>query len=89
VFQGRIIHRRAIAEPDSLAEVCVIRGIVADYECEDVLNVAKAIYKEKTGETMEWRPDPGDVGHDIPGEPWTEADLPRLLPRLVRIHLER
>jgi hypothetical protein len=42
-------HRRAIAEPDSLADVCIIRGIVADHECEDVLSVAKAPYEEKTG----------------------------------------
>jgi hypothetical protein len=88
VFQGRMAHRRAIADPDSLADVCVIRGIVADYECEDVLNVAKALYEEKTGEMMEWISDPGDLGHEMPGEPWTEAELPKLLPRLVRIHLD-
>lgn len=88
VFQGRMAHRRAIAEPDSLAEVCVIRGLVADDECEDVLNVAKALHEEKTGELMEWRSDPGDLGQDMPGEPWAEADLPEFLPRLARIHIE-
>jgi hypothetical protein len=88
VFQGRMAHRRAIAEPDSLADVCVIRGIVADYECEDVLNVAKALYEEKTGEMMDWRSDPGDLDREMRGEPWTEADLPKLLPRLARIHGE-
>jgi hypothetical protein len=31
---------------------------------------------------------PGDLGQDIPGESWTEADLPKALPRLVRIHME-
>jgi hypothetical protein len=87
VLQGRMVHRRAIADPDSLADVCVIRGIVADYECEDVLNVAKALYEEKTGEMMKWRSDPGDLGHEMPGEPWTEVELPKFLPRLARIHL--
>ncbi len=61
MFQGRLPYRRAIAEPDSLADVCTARGIVADYECEDALNVAEALHEEKTGETMEWESDPGDL----------------------------
>lgn len=85
VFQGRAAHRRAIADPDSLADMCITRGLVADYECEDVLNVAKALYEEKTGEMLDWRPDPGDLDPEMPGEPWTDADLPKLLPRLTRI----
>lgn len=86
VFQGREVHRRAIADPDSLADVCTVPGVVADYECEEVLNVAKRLYEERTGTDMDWRSDPGDVGVRMPGEPWEDEDLPRLLPRLARIH---
>jgi hypothetical protein len=89
VFQGRQIHQGAITDPDSLAEVCTARGIVADYECEDVLNVAKGLYQERTGEIMACRSDPGDVGLAMPGERWADRDLPRLLPRLASIHTER
>jgi hypothetical protein len=63
VFQGREVHKRAIADPDSLSDTCTVRGIVAEYECEEVLNVAKRLYEEAD-------------------------DLPRLLPRLCRIHVE-
>lgn len=69
VFQGRMAHRRAIAEPDSLADVCVIRGFVADYEYEDVLNVAKALYEEKAGTLMEWRSDPATSAKTRPANP--------------------
>ena len=88
VFQGQQAHRLAIADPDSLADTCTARGVVADYECEDVLNVAKRLYRIRTGDSMDWRSDPGDLGREMPGEPWTEEQLPQLLPRLARIHLE-
>jgi hypothetical protein len=86
VFQGHDIHRRAMTEPDTLAEVCTVRGTVADYECEEVLNVAKRLYEEQTGEAMDWQSDPGDLGQEMPGDSWTDEDLPKLLPRLVQIH---
>lgn len=89
VFQGREAHRRAITDPDSLADICTLRGVVADYECEGVLNVAKRLYQERSGQDMDWQPDPGDLGHRMPGEPWAEEQLPELLPRLARIHSER
>jgi hypothetical protein len=88
VFQGARMYQRAIAEPDSLAEICTLRGVVADYECEEVLNVAKALFRERTGEMMDWRSDPGDLGQEMPGERWEEYDLPTKLPRLSRIHTE-
>jgi hypothetical protein len=53
-----------------------------------VLNVAKRLYEERTGEQMDWRSDPGDLGQQMPGERWKDEDLPELLPRLARIHLE-
>ena len=89
VLQGREVHQHAITDPDSLAEVCTVRGIVADYECEEVLNVAKRLFEERMGKPMDWRLDPEDQGCILPGDPWEVEDLPNILPRLSRIHLER
>lgn len=85
VFRGRSIHHQAILDPDSLADACAARDAASEYECENVLNMAKYLYEEKTGEMMEWRSDPGDLDQDLPGEPWGKADLPRALPRLYRL----
>jgi hypothetical protein len=88
VFQGRETHRQAITDPDSLADICTDRGVVADYECEGVLNVAKRLYRERTGQDLSWQSDPGDLGQPMPGERWADEELPLLLPRLYRIHSE-
>jgi Protein of unknown function (DUF4240) len=82
VFQGREIHEQAIANPDSLADICPTQGL-ADYECEEVLNIAKGLYEKRTGKMMEWRSDPGDLGQRKPGNQWKTKDLPKLLPRLA------
>jgi hypothetical protein len=84
VSQGREDHRKAVAEPDSLAEVCV--SPVLDYECNAIRGVAKDLYAARTGQVMKWRSDPGDLDQPLPGEPWEVEDLPKLLPRLARIH---
>jgi hypothetical protein len=87
IMQGRDIYERALADPDSLAEVCDEPG--EDAECEDVLYVADELYVVKTGSEME----DSSAGHAESDEPaglrWKEDDLPRLLPRLSRIHSER
>jgi len=84
IMQGKAIYEKALADPDSLADVCDEPGV--DAECEDVLYVAGELFEEKTGSEME----AGSGGHMETDEPegarWEEGDLPRLLPRLSRIH---
>ena len=89
VAQGRPTYDAALQEPDSLSTICTLRGVVADYECEDVLNVAKTIYSSKTGQDMSWRADPGDLNdHPMPGRAWQDdAELRAMLPRLAAIHM--
>lgn len=88
VTQGKQVYDAALNDPDSLADVCALEGVVADYECEDVLMVARHLYNSKTGQDMSWRSDPGDLDQVMPGAEWTEDDdLRKLLPRLAAIHL--
>lgn len=84
IMQGRDVYERALLDPDSLAELCDEPGEEAD--CEDVLYVAGEIFAEKTGSEME--PSSGEhMETDEPaGERWEEDELPRLLPKLGRIH---
>jgi hypothetical protein len=84
IMQGKDIYEEALADPDSLAEVCDEPGEYC--ECEDVLYIAGALFEERTGSEMEQ----DSAGHletiEPVGERWEEADLPRRLPRLARIH---
>lgn len=87
VMQGQAIYETALADPDALADVCAVPN--EDAECEEVLYVARQLYEEKTGQELTPQPLRGETPGDEPsGAPWDEDDLPELLPRLARIHLE-
>ena len=84
VMQGRELFERALADPDSLADLC--GDPEEDYECEDVLYVARELYEEKTGSEMPYHGTIDAVSSGPAGERWEEDDLEALLPRLTHIH---
>ena len=89
VAQGRQVYSTALKDPDSLAGVCAIEGVVADYEYAELLVVARDLYESKTGDEMDWRSDPGDLDQVMPGKEWEdEDDLREILPHLAAIHLD-
>src|SRR5690349_15646124 len=51
VVQGQAIYLAALADPDSLADVCTVPN--EDAECEGVLYVARGLYLEKTGRELD------------------------------------
>jgi hypothetical protein len=84
IMQGREIYEKALANPDSLAELC--GDTEEDYECEDVLYVARQLYEDKTGTEMAYA---GAIDANTAGpagERWEEGDLAGRLPELTRIH---
>jgi hypothetical protein len=83
-MQGREIYEHALADPDSLAELCTTPGELA--ECERVLYVANELYDQKTGGEMEESCGGYAETDDPGGVRLGDDDVLRLFPRLVRIH---
>jgi hypothetical protein len=92
IAHGRDAVARAVREPDSLAEMSVIK-IAADsgavFEAEEVLTIAAEAYVQATGDELPpsdappTRPDPADL--------WdfdNEDEMRRRLPRLSALFLE-
>lgn len=88
--QGRETFERAVAEPDSLADLPAVRHIAAgggpDLECESMFGVVWDAYGQVTG-TMEL---PREVTGEYPElEPWWDLDgadgARRRLPRLAAL----
>jgi len=77
LLRGREVWERALADPDSLADVPATRG---DVECEDVLYAVGKAYREVTGSDLGFAT--ATVEAEPAGQEWDEDDLPRLLPRL-------
>ena len=85
VMQGEAVFRKALADPDSLADV--LQDDV-DAECEEMLYVAGYVYEEKTGSELSLAGMAHDPVTGPTGESWEEEDLPRLLPRLSALRWE-
>lgn len=49
--QGRDVFERAVADPDSLADVPAVRERL-DLEAEDMFGVAHSVYWDRTGEAL-------------------------------------
>jgi hypothetical protein len=92
IAHGRDAVARAVREPDSLAEMSVIK-MAADsgavFEAEEVLTIAAEAYVQATGDELPasdappTRPDPADL--------WdfdNEDEMRRRLPRLSALFLE-
>lgn len=80
VFLGRDIFERALADPDSLADLDdrTLNGLFY----EGLLYVPYQLHEQKAGPMPD--PDPSSIPLDPAGEPWEEEDLPSLHPALNR-----
>lgn len=84
IGRGQKVFDAALKKPDSLAEFAANprnTDTDAGRECESFLYVARGAYKKATGGEMP------EVERPMPreprGTPWTEEDLPRLLPAIA------
>ncbi len=80
ISRGRDVYERALADPDSLADV--FDSSQDDYELQSMLSVAYQAYNARTGQEMPpgTRTFPG-----LAGERWREEDLHERYPRIDRI----
>jgi Protein of unknown function (DUF4240) len=78
IAQGRAFYEQALRTPARAAD-----GLEEDYAgFEAILSVAERAYEQKTGGEI---PTPPLREITSPaGEPWDEADLPRLYPKLCK-----
>ncbi|HET9518281.1 MAG TPA: DUF4240 domain-containing protein, partial [Actinoplanes sp.] len=91
VAQGREVVARAVREPDSLAELPVVRAS-ADSGAElyggEVLRIARSAYREATGAPLP----PGEAVTRAPSDDFWDFDdsdeMRRRLPRLSALFLE-
>ncbi|MBO4207328.1 DUF4240 domain-containing protein [Micromonospora echinofusca] len=87
--QGRAVFARAVTEPDSLAELPVVRRAAAtgeEFEGGEMLSVALHAYQRATGTELPTDPDPVP-GPDLDGF-WDfddEEQAQRRLPRLAAL----
>jgi hypothetical protein len=92
VLQGKDTFERAVADPDTLADLPAIRSAAADgedVECESALAIAYRAYLQATGEEIPPRSftirypalDP-DWGFDLDDQ----AEMSRRLPRLAALY---
>ena len=92
IAHGRDAVARAVREPDSLAEMSVIK-IAADsgavFEAEEVLTIAAEAYEQATGDELP--PSDAQPTRPDPAELWdfdNEDEMRRRLPRLSALFLE-
>jgi hypothetical protein len=82
ISTGRETYERALADPESLADVELGPDAEEEVFFEEFAYVADRVYEEKTGEEL---PRTAGAGRSEPaGEPWEEDDeeLERRFPRL-------
>lgn len=94
ITRGREVFERAVADPDSLADLPVVRAAAAgmeDLECELALGLGHLAYEQATGE--EYLPEDAWRGARYPklgGEAWfdfgDDERLGKLLPRLSALY---
>ena len=89
ITQGREVFERAVAAPDSLADVPAVQAVAAeagDLECEEALGIARDAYLKATGQEL-----PGDaftIRYPPVNFAWDPADNVQVrthLPRLDRL----
>ncbi|HET6531749.1 MAG TPA: DUF4240 domain-containing protein [Actinoplanes sp.] len=92
IANGREVLARAVAEPDTLADVPAVRRAAATgavFEAEEVLTIAERAYEQATGGELP----PSQVRWSKPdaAELWDfddEAEMGRRLPRLAALFLQ-
>ncbi|MCS7481960.1 DUF4240 domain-containing protein [Umezawaea endophytica] len=92
VAQGREVHDRVVADPDSLADVPAViaaAGEGDEVEGEDVLGIAWNAHVKATG--AELPPDSGTISYPDLDPDWgfdfdDQAEMARRLPRLAALH---
>jgi Protein of unknown function (DUF4240) len=92
IAHGREVLARAVAEPDSLADLPAVRRAAATgavFEAEEVLSIAERAYAQATGGELP----PSEVPWSKPdaAELWDfddEEEMGRRLPRLAGLFLE-
>ncbi|MGW0434292.1 DUF4240 domain-containing protein [Micromonospora sp. NPDC003197] len=90
--QGRATFAKAVAEPDSLAELPPIRQAAMtgeEFEAEEMLGVAQRAYRTATATDLP--ADPDQAAYPEIGEFWDfddEDEMQRRLPRLAALFLE-
>ncbi|MFC8406814.1 DUF4240 domain-containing protein [Streptomyces griseoincarnatus] len=95
IAQGREIFERAVADPDALAELPVVRASAADghdLECEEVLSIVRNAHLQATGGEL---PDGGwTIRYPELDRSWSfdfddHREMTRRLPRLAALHWKR
>ncbi|GAB3159509.1 DUF4240 domain-containing protein [Micromonospora sonneratiae] len=92
ITQGRATFAKAVAEPDSLAELPVIRQAAVtgeEFDAEAMLSIADDAYRRATASDLPADPNPVPVPEL--GEFWDfddEDEVRRRLPRLAALFLE-
>jgi hypothetical protein len=81
IAQGREVYERALADPDSLADV--IGPDLEEAECEDLWHAPAMAYEKKTGHEMVAETAGPAVESEPAGRKWVEDELDALLPRLA------
>ncbi|MEV0897151.1 DUF4240 domain-containing protein [Actinoplanes sp. NPDC049802] len=80
IAQGRDVFERAVADPDTLADVPGV-GQSPDLESEDMFGVAHLAYWDRAGEAP-----PNTSNYPDRGESWDFDDDDQLRRRLPRLH---
>ena len=80
ISRGREVYERAMADPDSLADV--FDPSQDDYELQDMLSVAVNAYAVSTGEEM---PSRTRTFPELAGERWAAKDLHERYPRIGQL----
>ncbi|MET7421529.1 DUF4240 domain-containing protein [Dactylosporangium sp. NPDC005555] len=97
MLQGRAVFEAAAADPDSLADVPVVRRMAATGKgwlgCEEMLHVARTAYKRRTGDPAGYDAafaGPAERPSPARGDRWDvddDAEQHRRLPRLAALFL--
>ncbi|MFC7583681.1 DUF4240 domain-containing protein [Nonomuraea antimicrobica] len=80
VTQGREVFERVVADPDTLAELPVVRAAAAeggDLDCEEMLGIAWRAHLQATGEQLPPPPSPSATPPSTPPGASTSATAPR------------
>jgi hypothetical protein len=82
ISRGRAVYERAIADPDSLADIELEDGDA----WEDWMSPTMVVMHGRTGQYALAGPATGPHPTEPQGEAWDEDDLAALLPRLAAKH---
>ncbi|MEU5878917.1 DUF4240 domain-containing protein [Spirillospora sp. NPDC047279] len=90
ITQGQEVHERAVADPDSLADLPVVQEAAEELECEATLAIAWDAYRKAAGEDLP--PDSYTIRYRDLERDWNfdfddTAEMKARLPRLAALYL--